>query len=93
MTSINAQIRMPSKMASDNGEEVTSKYTPVKESAWDSFKGFWMTHHNLRRHPFAPPGEPKRSTWKTRVARSCASFKEFFMVNHNLRRHPFDAKM
>jgi len=94
MTSINAQIRM----ASDNGEdEVTSGYTPVKTSAWDSFKGFWMTHHNLRRHPFAPPGEPKRpgkrSTWKTRVARSCASFKEFFMVHHNLRRHPFDAKM
>ena len=77
-------------MANDDGEEeVTSGYTPVKESAWDSFKGFWMTHHNLRRHPFAAPGESKRSTDKS----ACASFKEFFMVHHNLRRHPFDAKM
>ena len=34
-------------------DEVTSKYTPLKKSAWDSFKGFWLVNHNLRRHPFA----------------------------------------
>jgi hypothetical protein len=101
MTSINAQIRMPSKMASDDGEdscgssmqEVTSRYTPVKTSAWEnsrgsfmhSFKGFWMDHHNLRRHPFAPPGEPKRPETKS----FWSDFKGFWMTHHNLRRHPF----
>ena len=90
MSSINAQIRT----ASDNGEEVTSRYTPVKKTAWDSFKSFWMTYHNLRRHPFAAPGHPKRPVKKSSDEKSFwASFKDFWMTHHNLRRHPFASKM
>jgi hypothetical protein len=72
-------------------EEVTSKYTPIKKSAWDSFKGFWMVHHNLRRHPFAAPGHPKRPSAEKESA--WESFKGFWMTHHNLRRHPFAANV
>ena len=72
-------------------DEVTSKYTPLKKSAWDSFKGFWLAHHNLRRHPFAAPGHPKKtkSTKKTSEKSAWDSFKGFWLAHHNLRRHPF----
>jgi hypothetical protein len=63
--------------------------TSSTTSAWDSFKGFWMTHHNLRRHPFAPPGEPKR----TGTSSFWSDFKGFWMTHHNLRRHPFASKV
>jgi hypothetical protein len=82
MTSTNAQIHM----ANDNGEEVTSGYTPVKTSAWDSFKGFWMTHHNLRRYPFYPPGEPKR----TGTSSFWSDLKEFFQTRQKFGRRPFE---
>lgn len=66
-------------------EEVTSKYTPLKMSAWDSFKGFWMTHHNLRRYPFYPPGTPVKTTNKS----AWTSLKEFFQTRQKFGRHPF----
>jgi hypothetical protein len=62
MSSTNAIININANCDTFDEDEVTSKYTPLKKSAWESFKGFWMTHHNLRRHPFAAPGHPKRTT-------------------------------
>jgi hypothetical protein len=94
MSSTNA-ININANCASNFDEdEVTSKYTPVKMSAWDSFKGFWMVNHNLRRHPFAAPGHPQRPVKKSSDEKSFwTSFKGFWMVNHNLRRHPFATKV
>ena len=52
-------------------------------------KGFWMTHHNFGRHPFAAPGQTKRpSSDKSALE----SFKGFFKKHHNFGRHPFDVK-
>ena len=86
MSSTNAIINNNANCASNFDEdEVTSKYTPLKMSAWDSFKGFWMVNHNLRRHPFHPPGTPvrpgKESFW--------TSFKGFFQTRQKFGRHPF----
>ena len=85
MSSTNAIIINSANTTFDE-DEVTSKYTPLKMSAWDSFKSFWMVNHNLRRHPFAAPGHPKRpvvteSAW--------TSFKGFFQMRQKFGRHPF----
>ena len=74
-------------------EEVTSAYTPLKKSAWESFKGFWVEQNKLRRHPFAAPGHPQRLVKKSSDEKESAweSFKGFWMAHHNLRRHPFAA--
>jgi hypothetical protein len=45
-----------------------------------------MTHHNLRRHPFAAPGHPKRTTGEKSF---WTSFKGFWVQHNNLRRYPF----
>ena len=43
-----------------HGESMTSIASVTeKKSFWASFKSFFMTGHNLRRHPFAKPGEPR----------------------------------
>ena len=82
MSSTNAIIATNTHFEED---EVTSKYTPLKMSAWESFKNFWVEHNNLRRYPFHPPGTPskpaKESAW--------ASFKGFFQTRHNFGRYPF----
>ena len=86
MSSTNAIININANCATFDEDEVTSAYTPAKKSAWESFKGFWMTHHNLRRHPFAAPGHPKRTT----VEKSFwTSFKGFWVQHNKLRRYPF----
>ena len=72
-------------------EEVTSAYTPLKKSAWESFKGFWVEQNKLRRHPFAPPGHPQRPSSEKESA--WESFKGFWMTHHSLRRHPFATKV
>ena len=82
MSSTNAIIATNTHFEED---EVTSKYTPIKKSAWDSFKGFWLVHHNLRRHPFAAPGTPSKPTKES----AWASFKGFFQTRHNFGRYPF----
>jgi hypothetical protein len=53
-----------------------------------------MVNHNLRRHPFAAPGHPKRPVKKSSDEKSFwESFKDFWKVHHNLRRHPFATKV
>ena len=84
MSSTNAIIINAANTTFDE-DEVTSKYTPHKVSAWDSFKGFWMTHHNLRRYPFYPPGTPVKNTNKS----AWTSLKEFFQMRQKFGRHPF----
>ena len=83
MSSTNAIIATNTHFEEE--DEVTSKYTPLKMSAWESFKNFWVEHNNLRRYPFHPPGTPskpaKESAW--------ASFKGFFQTRHNFGRYPF----
>jgi hypothetical protein len=54
----------------------------------NTFKSFWMTHHNLRRHPFAAPGTPAKTT-----ENAWASLKEFFQMRQKFGRHPFDIKV
>ena len=51
----------------------------------NTFKGFWMTHHNLRRHPFAAPGTPVKPAGKS----AWASVKEFFQMRQKFGRSPF----
>ena len=87
MSSTNAIIINAANTTFDE-DEVTSKYTPHKVSAWDSFKSFWMTHHNLRRHPFAAPGTPVKSV-KPAKQSAWASFKSFFQTRQKFGRHPF----
>ena len=87
MSSTNAIIINTTTANNFDEDEVTSKYTPLKMSAWDSFKGFWMVNHNLRRHPFAAPGHPRRTVRDNGSAWS--SFKDFFQTRHNFLRHPF----
>ena len=61
----------------------------------NSIKSFFQEHHNLRRHPFAAPGTPVKTTGEPRRATKSASksfwgdFKSFFKTHHNLRRSPF----
>ena len=86
MSSTNAIIATNTHFEED---EVTSKYTPIKKSAWDSFKGFWLVHHNLRRHPFAAPGTPVKTINKSTNKSAWASFKSFFQTRHNFGRYPF----
>lgn len=50
----------------------------------NTIKGFWMTHHNLRRHPFAAPGTPAKTT-----ENAWASLKGFFQTRQKFGRHPF----
>lgn len=88
MSSTNAIIIDATNTTFDE-DEVTSKYTPIKMSLWDSFKGFWMVNHNLRRHPFAAPGHPKK-TKGTSEKSSWDSFKGFFQTRQKFGRHPFD---
>ena len=39
--------------AEDDGEEVTSKMTPLpKKSVWGVIKEFFQTRHNFGRYPF-----------------------------------------
>ena len=85
MSSTNAIININANCATFDEDEVTSAYTPLKMSAWDSFKGFWLTHHNLRRHPFAAPGTPVKTTNKS----AWTSLKEFFQMRQKFGRHPF----
>ena len=62
---------------------IMSSTTATAASA-NTFKGFWMTHHNLRRHPFAAPGTPAKTTesfW--------GDFKDFFAKQHRFGRSPF----
>lgn len=62
----------------------------------NTFKGFWMTHHNLRRHPFAAPGTPAKTTDEPRrvtAENAWASLKEFFQMRQKFGRHPFDIKV
>jgi hypothetical protein len=94
MSSTNAIININANSATNFYEdEVTSKYTPLKKTFWRSFKNFWMAHHNLRRHPFAAPGHPKRTTVEKRssVEKDSAweSFKGFWVQYNKLRRYPF----
>ena len=49
-----------------------------------TFKDFWMTHHNLRRHPFAAPGTPAKP-----AGNAWTSLKEFFQMRQKFGRHPF----
>jgi hypothetical protein len=84
MSSTNAIIINTNNTTFDE-DEVTSKYTPHKMSAWDSFKGFWMTHHNLRRYPFEPSGTPVKTANKS----AWTSLKEFFQQRQKFGRHPF----
>lgn len=87
MSSTNAIIINATNTTFDE-DEVTSKYTPHKMSAWDSFKDFWMTHHNLRRYPFYPPGTPVKPV-KPAKESAWASFKGFFQTRQKFGRHPF----
>jgi len=87
MSSTNAIININANCTTFDEDEVTSAYTPVKKSPWESFKGFWMTHHNLRRHPFAAPGHPKSTAGEKDSA--WTSFKGFWVQHNNLRRYPF----
>jgi len=64
-----------------------------KAASANTFKIFWMTHHNLRRHPFAPPGTPVTRRGSSGVKSAWASLKGFFKTHHKLRRHPFDIKV
>jgi len=57
----------------------------IMSSTTATFKSFWMTHHNLRRHPFAAPGTPAKATGKS----TWASLKEFFQMRQKFGRHPF----
>ena len=89
MSSTNAIIINTTTANNFDEDEVTSKYTPLKMSAWDSFKGFWMANHNLHRHPFAAPGPPRRTPFKTTDKSAWTSFKEFFQARQKFGRHPF----
>jgi hypothetical protein len=61
MSSTNAIININANCATFDEDEVTSAYTPVKKSAWESFKGFWVQYNKLRRYPFYPPGTPVKT--------------------------------
>jgi hypothetical protein len=63
---------------------IMSSTTATAASA-NTFKGFWMTHHNLRRHPFAAPGTPA----KTNAESFWGDFKGFFQMRQKFGRHPF----
>ena len=54
----------------------------------NTIKGFWMTHHNLRRHPFAAPGTPAKTTNKSTAAPT-NTIKGFFQMRQKFGRHPF----
>jgi hypothetical protein len=58
-------------------------------SSANTIKSFFQQQHNLRRHPFAPPGTPVKTTGKS----FWNDLKVFFKTHHNLRRHPFDIKV
>ncbi len=85
MSSTNAVIINATNTTFDE-DEVTSKYTPLKMSAWDSFKSFFQTSQKFGRHPFAAPGHPKRPVVKESA---WASFKGFFQSRQKFGRYPF----
>ena len=55
----------------------------------NSIKSFFQENHNLRRHPFAAPGTPVKTTGKS----FWSDLKVFFKTHHKLRRHSFDIKV
>ena len=94
MFSTNAIIINATNASTFDEEEMTSKYTPVKMSAWDSFKNFFQTRQKFGRHPFAAPGHPKRTADHPKSTAddngsAWTSFKEFFQTRQKFGRHPF----